>query len=80
MASLNITVDDAQVARVRAAYGVATNGELRTAIISDIKAKVVSYEINQAHSNGQAAIASAQSDAITAGVTAKSNAELISIT
>lgn len=80
MATLNITVDDAQVARVRAAYGSATNAELRAAIITDIKQKVVSYEVSQAQNMAQDAVTQAQANLQTASATAKTNAEAISVT
>lgn len=47
MASLNITVNDAVVARVRQAYGVDTNAELKAVIVSEIKNKVIDFELLQ---------------------------------
>lgn len=80
MAVLTITVDDTQVARVRDAYGAATNAALRTAIIADIKQKVISYEVNAAHTLKQIDVQTAQAAVISAGQTAKTGAEAISIT
>jgi hypothetical protein len=44
MAQLTINVDDSIVPRIRAAYGVANNSELKQSIIDEVRAKVRSYE------------------------------------
>lgn len=80
MAVLNITVDDTHIDRAKAAYGVATNAQLKTAVIADIKAKIVSYEVSAAHTQAESSVTTAQQAVIQAGVTAKANAEAISIT
>lgn len=79
MAVLTITVDDAQAARVRDAYGVSTNALLRTAIINDIRARVVAYEINKAISDGQPSIQAAKDSVTASSDNAKTSAEAISI-
>ena len=80
MAQLIVTVDDAQVDRVRLAYGVATNAQLRTAIINDIKQKVIGYETDKAHTDGQVSVKTAQDNVIASVNNARTSAEAISIT
>jgi hypothetical protein len=48
MATLSVTVPDAIIPRLRSAYSVGTNAELKAKIIADIKNKVVSYEVQLA--------------------------------
>ncbi len=48
MASITLTVDDSIVPRLRAAYGVDTNGELKQAIIDEIRQTVIGYERSEA--------------------------------
>lgn len=80
MAVLTITVDDSQVSRVRDAYGVATNANLRTAIIADIRQKVVRHEANTAEVTAAASVKTAQDNLLAAIATAETNAASISIT
>lgn len=63
MATLTLTIDDTKVARCRAAYGVGTNAELKSAICAEIKAKVVGYEVEQARTTAQATATQAELDA-----------------
>jgi phage protein D len=48
MATLTITINDSIIPRLRDAYGVATNAELKARIIADVKNRVVSHETNVA--------------------------------
>lgn len=80
MATLSITVDDTQVPRVRTAYGVSTNAELRNKIIADIRNKVVNYEVSKALSDAEVSIVLAQNNATSSADAARQSAEAISIT
>lgn len=80
MAVLTITVDDAQVARVRAAFGVNTNVELRNAIIAAIKRKVVDHEVEVAKKTAEVDVITAVTAVDTAARDAMTNAEAISVT
>ena len=59
MATLTITVDDAIVPRLRAAYGVDTNPQLKAVIIDSIKTTVREFEKAQVAAVEQAKIATA---------------------
>lgn len=72
MASLTITVPDAVIPRLRDAYGVGTNAELKAKIIGDIKNRVVSYEVNlaqEAERAKQDALRQTSNDAVMAAET-----------
>ena len=47
MPTISLTATNEQVQRIAAAYGVKTAGELKTALIADIKNKVAGFESNQ---------------------------------
>lgn len=69
MASLTITVPDAVIPRLRDAYGVETNAELKAKIIGDIKNRVVSHEVNlaqEAERAKQDALRQTSNDAVMA--------------
>ena len=78
MASLTITVADDKIARWRTAYGVATNAELKTAIIARVRQPVIGYEVNLAQVAADAAI-KATKDTQTAAVTATQQAAELDI-
>lgn len=80
MATLNITVDDAQIARLLAAYGVSTNAQLRAAVIADIKQRVINYEVTKAYTDGEASILTARNTVTASADSAKTSAEAISVT
>ena len=75
MATLSITVDDAIVPRIQAAYGVANNAALKAAIIADIKKKVVDYEVGITDSMQSANVTLAVDAKRIAIETAKTTAE-----
>lgn len=79
MATLTITVDDAVVPRVRAAYGAETNAQLKTLIIRSIKDVVSTYEHKLAEVAAQVAVDEARAARDAAIVAANVSAQAISV-
>lgn len=75
MATLSITVDDLIVPRLRAAYGVSTNTALKSAIIKDIRRRVIEYEAAQTRATQETNVRQAQEEAITAENTTRTDAD-----
>lgn len=78
MASLTITVPDTVIPRLRDAYGVSTNAELKAKIIGDIKNRVVTYETQlaqEAERAKQEALRQTSNDAVMAAE-AKATSEI----
>lgn len=75
MAQLILNVDNSQVARLIAAYGVSSQAELKTAIIRQIKNQINAYESAIANNAETQKIEAARRAAETAVQTARTAAE-----
>ena len=79
MATLSLTVDDALIPRIRTAYGVATNGQLKQAFIDDIRQKVIGYERGLAAASAATTVKQtiAAQDALVDTATATASSEIV---
>lgn len=75
MAQLTLTVDDAIVPRLREAYGVTTNGQLKTAIINQIRQTVKGHEVTTAQATAKTTLEQAEATYRSSLASAETKAE-----